>query len=235
LRCIIVEDEYPSREELKYFIKEYSSIEIIEEFEEALSALKFLEKSNVDVIFLDINMPNLDGMTFSKLIAKFKEPPKIVFITAYKEYAVEAFEVYAFDYILKPYSKERMIHALKKLEDQGKVDIGYKRDKIILCKSEKMIVIDWTDIYYCEARERETIVYTKDESYIAKINISHFLKKLPEDKFFRSHRSYILNLDKVQEIVPWFNNTYNVKLEDLDTTIPVSRNKIKEFRKIMGI
>jgi two-component system LytT family response regulator len=174
-------------------------------------------------------------MTFSKLIAKFKEQPKIVFITAYKEYAVEAFEVYASDYILKPYSKERMIHALKKLEDQEEMDIGCKRDKIILCKNEKMIVIDWMDIYYCEAHERETIVYTKDEKYIAKMNISHFLEKLPKSKFFRSHRSYILNLDKIQEIVPWFNNTYNVKLEDLDTAIPVSRNKIKEFRRIMGI
>ncbi|QXM07087.1 LytR/AlgR family response regulator transcription factor [Crassaminicella indica] len=234
MKCIIVEDEYPSREELKYFIKEYSAIEIVEEFEDALSALKFLEKNNVDVIFLDINMPNLDGMTFSKLVAKFKERPKIVFITAYKEYAVEAFEVHAFDYILKPYSKERMIHLLKKLEDQEE-NRGYKRDKIILCKNEKMIVVDWMDIYYCEAHERETIVYTKDEKYIAKMNISQFLEKIPKDKFYRSHRSYILNLDKIQEIIPWFNNTYNVKLEDLDAIIPVSRNKIKEFRKIMGI
>ncbi|QEK10975.1 response regulator transcription factor [Crassaminicella thermophila] len=236
MKCIIVEDEYPSREELKYFIKEYSSIEIIEEFEEALSALKFLEKNNVDVIFLDINMPQLDGMTFSKVISKFKQKPKIVFITAYKEYAVEAFEVHAFDYILKPYSKERMIHALKKLEDsEEKFDKTYKYDKIILCKNEKMIVIDWVDIYYCEAHERETIVYAKDEKYVAKMNISQFFEKLPKDKFFRSHRSYILNLDKIQEIIPWFNNTYNVKLVDIDAQIPVSRKNIKEFRRIMGI
>ncbi|TCO77453.1 LytR/AlgR family response regulator transcription factor [Marinisporobacter balticus] len=236
MRCIIVEDEYPSREELKYFIKTYSCIEILEEFDEALSALKFLENNRVEVVFLDINMPNLDGMSFSKIISKFEEKPKIVFITAYKEYAVEAFEVHAFDYILKPYAEERIIDALKKLEDEDEVtNKTYQCHKITLCKNEKMIVMDWMDIYCCEADERETIVYTKDEKYIAKMNISQFFEKLPQDKFFRSHRSYILNLDKIEEIIPWFNNTYNVQLEDIDVQVPVSRKNIKTFRKIMGI
>lgn len=237
MRCIIVEDEYPSREELKFFIHEYSSIEILNEFEDSLEALKFLEKNSVDIIFLDINMPNLDGMSLGKIVSRFEEKPKIVFITAYKEYAVEAFEVDAFDYILKPYSEERIIYTLKKLENSERSDSKEmsKCPKIILWQGEKMIVMEPEDIYYCEASERDTIVYTKDEKYIARINISNFLEKLPPDKFFRSHRSYILNIDKIQEIIPWFNNTYNIKLQDMEGEIPVSRNNIKKFRRIMGI
>ncbi|WP_129600716.1 LytR/AlgR family response regulator transcription factor [Anaerophilus nitritogenes] len=237
MRCIIIEDEYPSREELKYFIKNYSSIQIIEEFEDGLSALKFLQKNEIDVVFADINMPKLDGMTFSKIIHRFEKNPKIVFITAYKEYAIEAFEIYAFDYILKPYSNERIIQTLKKLQEhkEGNFKENCLYHKVIVCKNEKMIVLDCTDIYYCEAHERETFVYTKEEKYIAKINISQFFDKLSKDHFFRSHRSYIINLDKIQEIIPWFHHTYNVKMKDLDCEIPVSRNNIKIFKEKMGI
>lgn len=237
MQCIIVEDEYPSREELKYFINQYSTIEIVKEFHESLSALKFLENHHVDIIFLDINMPNLDGMSFAKVVNKFERRPAIVFITAYKDYAVEAFEIDAFDYILKPYSEERMINTLKKLENIETKDCEKpcKCEKIILWKCDKMMVVNPEDIYYCEARERETVVYTKDEKYVTNTNISHFLEKLPQNQFFRSHRSYIININKIQEIIPWFNNTYNIKLEDIEAEVPVSRNNMKEFRKIMGI
>ncbi|WZL74318.1 LytTR family DNA-binding domain-containing protein [Clostridiaceae bacterium 35-E11] len=237
MQCIIVEDEYPSREELKYFINKYSAIEILKEFEESLSALKFLENNNIDVIFLDINMPNLDGMSFAKVVNKFERRPIIVFITAYKDYAVEAFEINAFDYILKPYSEERMINTLKKLENSEEryCEKTHKCEKIILWKCDKMMVVDPEDIYYCEARERETLVYTEDEQYVANMNISNFFHKLPQEHFFRSHRSYIININKIQEIIPWFNNTYNIKLENIEAEVPVSRNNIKEFRRIMGI
>ena len=91
------------------------------------------------------------------------------------------------------------------------------------------------DIYYCEARERETLVYTKDNQYISKNSILEFEKKIECDKFFKSHRSYIVNLSKIKEIIPWFNSTYQLKLIDLDNEIYVSRSKIKEFRKAMNI
>ncbi len=91
------------------------------------------------------------------------------------------------------------------------------------------------DIYYCEARERETLVYTKDNQYISKNSILEFEKKIDNDKFFKIHRSYIVNLSKIKEIIPWFNSTYQLKLIDLDNEIYVSRSKIKEFRKAMNI
>lgn len=238
MKCIIVEDEYPAREELKYFIKNYSCIEIEKEFEDSLEALKYLEKNEIDLIFLDINIPNLDGMSLGKIINRFKNKPMIVFITAYKEYALEAFEIQAVDYILKPYSEERIINTLKRIEKKDKEETEKNdvvKDKITLWKSDKMIVISMKDIYYCETCERDTIVYTRNDKYIANMSISSFYKKLSKDIFFRSHRSYIINIDKVKEIIPWFNNTYNVKLKDLDVEIPVSRSNIKEFRRIMRI
>lgn len=116
MKAIIVEDEFPAREELKYFIKNFSKIEILNEFDNGVEVLKFIQANIVDVIFLDINIPLLDGMLLARTINNFKFKPKIVFITAYKEHAVDAFELEAFDYILKPYSDDRIISMLNKLE-----------------------------------------------------------------------------------------------------------------------
>ena len=96
-------------------------------------------------------------------------------------------------------------------------------------------MINIKDIYYCEARERETIVYTKDSEYIVKESIKEFEKNLDTNLFFKTHRSYIVNVSKINEIIPWFNNTYKLKLDDINSEIPVSRSKIKDFRIIMNI
>lgn len=236
MKCIIVDDESPSREELKYFINNFSSIEIVQEFDDSLDALKFIESNDIDVIFLDINMPKLDGVCLARVIHKFNKDFKIVFITAYKEHAIEAFELEAFDYILKPYSEERILTTLKKIE---RLETCEEKkciyDRITLFKGEKMIVVNIEDIYYCTSSERYTLVFTEDEEYTVNMSISEFYNKISEYNFFKSHRSYIMNIDKIEEIIPWFNNTYNVKLRGLDVEIPVSRKNIKEFKHIMGI
>jgi two-component system LytT family response regulator len=240
LKAIIVEDEFLAREELKYFIKNYSSIEIAGEFEDGIEVFKFIQQNEVQVIFLDINIPSLDGVLLAQNISKFSKKPYIVFITAYKEHAVEAFEIEAFDYILKPYSETRIISMLKKLEMSYKEqkDIAHKTsisNKINLWKNEKIIVVDIDNIYYCVAKERATYVLTKNEEYSVNLSISEFYNTLPKDKFFRCHRSYIVNITKISEIIPWFNNTYNLKLQDIDYEVPVSRSNLKEFKQIMNI
>ncbi|GKZ01880.1 LytR/AlgR family response regulator transcription factor [Paraclostridium bifermentans] len=246
MKCIIVEDEFPAREELKYFIKNHSNIEIVSEFDNGIDVLKFIQENSIDVIFLDINIPMLDGILLAKTINKFKYKPKIVFITAYKEHAVEAFELEAFDYVLKPYSDQRIINTLNKLKDCEENEKVLKReqnleeksdvqDTITMWKNDKIIVLKFDDIYYCEANERETIVYTKENEYIVKSSISEFLKSLPSNQFFKTHRSYIVNINKIKEIIPWFNSTYILKLNDIKKEIPVSRSNIKEFRNTMHI
>ncbi len=249
MKAIIVEDEFPAREELKYFINNFSKIEILNEFDNGVEVLKFIQENTVDVIFLDINIPLLDGMLLARTINNFKIKPKVVFITAYKEHAVDAFELEAFDYILKPYSDDRMISMLNKLE-RSVISIANIENKlneekklvqksnvstISLWKNDKLRVININDIYYCEARERETIVYTKDSEYIVKVAIKEFEKNLNDSLFFKTHRSYIVNTSKINEIIPWFNNTYKLKLNDINSEIPVSRSKIKDFRNIMNI
>ncbi len=123
MKAIIVEDEFLAQEELGYLIKTHSSINVVEKFDDGLAVLKYLQNHQVDTIFLDINIPSLDGVLLAQNISKFAHKPYIIFITAYKEHAAEAFEIEAFDYILKPYHEARIVTMLQKLE------MNFKRDK----------------------------------------------------------------------------------------------------------
>ncbi|WP_028828543.1 LytR/AlgR family response regulator transcription factor [Proteocatella sphenisci] len=233
MNCIIVDDEFPSREELKYFINNFSAIKILKEFDDSVQALAYIEQHQIDIVFMDIHMPKLDGMSLSRIINRFPKPPLIVFITAHKDFAVDAFEIDAYDYILKPYSEERIVTTIKKLEKQ-ELCINLA-SKITLWKNDKMIVTRISDISYCEAKGHETLIYANETEYRVNLSITDFYKKLPKNSFFRSHRSYIINIEKIIEIIPWFNNTYMLKIEGEILDIPVSRNKISEFKNIMGI
>lgn len=239
MNCIVVDDEYPAREELKHFIREFSNIDIDGEFEDSIEALEYIEKNRPDIIFLDINMPKLDGVALARIVNNFEKKSFVVFITAYKEHAVDAFEIKAFDYILKPYSEERIIRTLTQLEAledrEEKQNIPCIGNKITLKKNNKLKVIDICDICYCEAKERETLIYTINDRYIENCSISEIYKRLPPNMFFKTHRSYIVNLEKVVEIIPWFNNTYMIKLKGTEGEIPVSRNNINSFKHLMGI
>lgn len=257
MQCIIVDDDISARGELKYFINEFSTIKIEEEFNNGIDALKYISKHEVDVVFLDINIPILNGIEFSRILCKNNTNIKIVFITAYKEYAVEAFEVHAFDYFLKPYSKKRITSTLKRLQESinensnnnfVKNEIIEKKyikkeenketsrisHKISVIKDEKIYVIDTDEIYYIEAQGRGVEVYTKNAKYYSKNKISEMINKLDDKEFYQTHRSYIVNLKKVEEIEPWFNGTYLLKMKDINKEITVSRSNAKEFKKILS-
>ncbi|MEA4847764.1 MAG: LytTR family DNA-binding domain-containing protein [Clostridiaceae bacterium] len=233
MNCIIVDDEYPSIQELSYFITNFSSIIISETFDDSIEALEYVQRNIVNVIFLDINMPKLDGLTFSRVIKTLPVIPILVFITAYSEHALEAFEVSAFDYILKPYSQSRITDTLRRLENH--IEPKLHKDRITLWKNGKLFVLDVNDIYYCEAHKHEVNIYTKNDHFIVVSSISDFHKKLRQDYFYRCHRSYIVNINKITEIIPWFNNTYLLKLKGSEAEIPVSRQNISSFKKMMGI
>jgi len=242
MKVIIVEDEVLAQQELSWLIKTHSQMEIVGTFEDGLDVLKFLQHNKVDAIFLDINIPSLDGVLLAQNISQFAHKPFIVFITAWKEHAVEAFELEAFDYILKPYQESRIITMLQKLEaaaqqqqPQAAAPASRGSATINLIKDERIIVTDINDIYYAEAHEKMTFVYTRKEAYVMPMNITEFCSRLPEAHFFRCHRSYCVNLSKIREIEPWFNNTYILRLRDLDFQVPVSRSKVKEFRQLMRL
>lgn len=243
MKVIIVEDEILAQQELTWLINTHSQMEIVGTFDDGLDVLKYLQHNKVDALFLDINIPSLDGVLLAQNISQFAHKPFIVFITAWKEHAVEAFELEAFDYILKPYQESRIITMLQKLEAAWQQQSGTggspvatrENDTINLVKDERIIVTSIHDIYYAEAHEKMTFVYTRRESYVMPMNITEFCSKLPAAHFFRCHRSYCVNLNKIREIEPWFNNTYILRLRDLDFQVPVSRSKVKEFRQLMHL
>lgn len=242
MKAIIVEDEFLAQQELSWMIQQHSTIQIEACFDDGLDVLKYLQQHRVDVIFLDINIPSLDGMLLAQNIHQFAHKPLIVFITAWKEHAVEAFELEAFDYILKPYHESRIVTMLNKLEATAQSQQAVSNPAVApapqtvnLLKDERIIVTDVNDIYYVVAHEKLTFVYTRREAYVMSMNITEFCSRLPEQQFFRCHRSYCVNLNKIREIEPWFNNTYLLKLRDLDFQVPVSRSKVKLFRQLMRL
>ncbi|MBB6715708.1 LytR/AlgR family response regulator transcription factor [Clostridium gasigenes] len=236
MNCIILDDEIPAIRELSYFITTFSSIKILAEFDDSIVALEYMQINSVDVIFLDISMPKLNGLNFSKIINTLKSKPIIIFLSAYKQYAIEAFEIAAFDYVLKPYSECRIINTLTRLEKWTNINSSpYINNKITICNNEKMFVLNINDIYYCKSQEHDIFIHISNEEYKVSSSTKEFYKKLPQSIFFKCHRSYIVNLDKITEIIPWFNNTYMLKLQGLDVEIPVSRQNISQFKQLMGI
>ncbi len=238
LKCIIVEDEFPAREELKYFISNHEGIHLEKEFDNPVDALKFIQNNQIDIVFLDINMPELDGMSLGKILIKLNSELKIIFITAYKDYAAEAFEIKAFDYLLKPYSEQRIKEVLNNLTSCRSNELikeSNKINKITVSLGEKLIVLSLDEICYIEIIEKESLIYTENSTYTSKLKLSKWEEILPKEKFYRTHRSYIVNLDKIREIEPWFNGTYILKIENLNFKIPVSRNNVKEFKELLHI
>ncbi|KFZ38715.1 LytTR family transcriptional regulator [Shewanella mangrovi] len=249
MKAIIVEDEPLALEELQYIIQKHSHIDVVETFEDGLDAFKYLQTQQVDVVFLDINVPSIDGMLLARNIHQFAVKPFIVFTTAHKDFAAEAFEIEAFDYILKPFNERRIEGVLNKLESTSNTGatapaavatatastVSVANTKVNLNKGDRIFVTDTDAIYYIEADEKLTHVFTKDEEFVLTMTISEFIDKLPAEQFFRSHRSYCINLSKVQEIIPWYNSTYMVKLFDIEPQIPVSRSRIKAFRELMHL
>lgn len=241
MNCLIIDDERPSREELRFFIENHSKIKIVKEFENSIQALKYMQNNNqVDLIFLDINMPNLDGMELARIINHFKNKPEIVFVSAHREYAHDAFEVEAFDYLLKPYAADRIIKLLLKLEKKSDNYIDHAKyhneNKIVLTNGEKILVLRMDEIAFVKANERKTEVYfNSNGKFNANIKFSELEEKMNSNNFFKSHRSYLVNLDKIKEIDIWFNNTYLLTMDNIIEKVPVSRSYVQAFKELMNI
>lgn len=236
LRAMIVEDEYLAKEELMYLINAYSQIEIVATFDDGLEAFEYLQHNQVDIVFLDIQIPSINGMLLARNIYQFAKKPHIVFTTAHKKYAIDAFDLEAFDYLLKPFSEERMIRLLKKLEaSHPPEEIEQTRKTINVHSGSSIKIIDISSINYAIANDKTTQLYTATGDFWVPLTMSELVERLPEKDFFRTHRSYCVALDKITEIIPWLNSTYIVKLIDSDERIPVSRTNIKTFRKLMKL
>lgn len=243
---MIAEDERLAREELEYLLNERKEIESCHSVSNGRELLETFERVKPDVVFLDIHMPEMQGIEVAKLLKKKEKSPLIIFTTAYEEYAVEAFGLQAIDYLLKPYGEERLNEALsrviKELERNEKfskplhakkeemITAPSKMSKLLLDDGERLIVIDPKTILYMMREDRAIQIYTAEQTYQSKLTLQELEEKLTSFHFFRCHRSYLVNLHYIKEIVPWFNGAYNIALNNKEKTkIPVSRSSVKEL------
>ncbi|MFJ8064130.1 LytR/AlgR family response regulator transcription factor [Psychrobacillus sp. NPDC096426] len=243
LKAFIVEDERLARDELKYLLMESGQIEIVGEADSLVYAVKDISILKPDLVFLDIDLDGDNGLDLAKQLLMLKPTPAIVFATAYDEYALQAFELNAIDYILKPFDEERIRQTLEKIIQMGK--IGSEKitfspsmkkastDKIAVLVDERIILLENDSIIYLESFEGKCKFKTMTDEYIVSDSLVVFEKKLQPTQFMRVHRSFIVNLDHIVEIHPWFNSTYNLVLKD-KSKIPVSRTYLKEFKLHVG-
>lgn len=191
---MIIEDEPSSQQVLEKFIEKISYLELIATCSDALEALEQLQKTEAELLFLDINMPKVSGISFYKSL---KNPPKVIFTTAYPEYAVQGFELNAVDYLLKPFSFERFLTAVNKAMDGEKIE-----KRALMVKSEGVIhKISANDIVYIEALGDYIKIQLQDQYLIVNESLINLRKRLSQDVFAQLHRSYLVNIHKVTAVM----------------------------------
>lgn len=247
IKCIIVDDEKPARDEIAYLIGQHEEFDIIGTFESGIAMFEDFDEKT-EVLFIDINMPVMNGIEVVEQLRALSSDVHVVFITAYDDYAVKAFELNAVDYLLKPVSHERMTTCLTRLKASfGDKDYDQKLEKLLaqigkprsehLCfhKMGKIVPVKLDEIIYVKAENKGTVVETKKGNFVSNISLQEFERKLIDESFFRCHRSYLINISYIINIEPWFNRTYQVELEGVDAKIPISRNYVQNFKDYMNI
>lgn len=253
LKALIVDDEYPARQELRYMLGNIGNVEIVGEATNATEALALIRALDYSVLFLDIAMPGMNGLELGAAIQELPRPPHVIFVTAYDEYAVRAFEVNAVDYVLKPVEERRLRRAVEKVmrlcqeaaaqegagpavrpEGNGQERV-IKIDRIPAEKQGKTILVSESDIFYAFTEQDYVYIKTFSEKLFTRFTLKELEARLNPSVFFRTHRCYLVNLHKVKEVVPFFNGTYNLIVEDKERSeVPVSRAQAKKLRRILG-
>ncbi len=236
LSAIVVDDEKPARDELTFLLKEVGGVEVVAEAGCAAEAITALQNHPCDVLFLDINMPDANGLKLAGALRTLNFPPAVVFVSAYSEYAVDAFEVKAVDYLLKPVDEKRLKKAIEAVEKSVAFQHKAQKGKQIACeKAGKKVMVNASDILFCTARDDYAYVEAKDGKYFAPCSLSNIEKQLDGFGFMRIHRSYLVNLNCVEEAVTAENGAMTLKIANTDFEIPVSRRKIPLLKKAMQV
>ncbi|WP_313527021.1 LytR/AlgR family response regulator transcription factor [Anaerotignum sp.] len=246
MKIAIVDDERPSRSELRHLITDYLQDAEIMEASSGEEAMKLFLEEDFDLIFMDINLGDVDGTTLAAMAKKAQPKVEIVFATAYNNYAEKAFDIDALNYILKPFDPKRIEQTIRRYMKKREAVCGGKEavredekttiSKISINSDKKMILVDIADIVYIETGNRACIVHTKTKSYTTPSSMNSFEERLKENGFFRIHKSYLINLKFVIEIYPWFNNTTCVKMQGYEKEIlTVGRNQIKELKHLFSM
>ena len=247
--AIIVDDEQLARDELAWLLRDFPEIDVVATGNNGLQALELIEKLDPDIVFLDVQMPGLDGMgVVRRLREKQIAMPHVVFATAFDQYAVEAFRLEAFDYILKPFDKQRLaetIERLRKLIGDERQDeppepaprSNLQRPKLLVRKGDRNFIIDPQELIYATIDNGViTLVATSVEGPSNYKTLEELQGNLDPDQFWRTHRSFLVNINRIREVVPWFKSSYQIRVDDKKgTEIPVSRVQTRRLRELLKL
>jgi Response regulator of the LytR/AlgR family len=235
MNVVIVDDEYLAIEELAFQLSLCEDVQIKSTFMDPEKAFDYIISHDVDIVFLDIQMPGTNGLKCAKRILSHKKI-HVIFVTAYTDYAVSSYELDALDYLLKPINNARLNKSLEKVRQIRTRSCSQKIDKDFLFIYEKEVLrpIKYDEIRYCRANDKHVEIFTKNQIFVYENNIGKLEESLRDSVFFRCHRSYIINLKHINLIEP-VERTYLVKMEDFGELIPISRSNVQTFKRIMDI
>lgn len=236
MKTLIIDDERLAREELKNLLKEFPDLEIIGECSNGKEGIKTVNKLKPDLIFLDIQMPEIDGF---EMLEKLEHIPMVIFVTAYDEFAIKAFEVNALDYLLKPVDPNRLKETINKIKDDiepgnSKQEKLGENDRIFIKDGEKCWFVDLKDIRMFESEGNYVKVHFDRFRPLILRSLNSLEEKLDEKLFFRANRKYIINLKKITNIENWFNGGLQVELNEGEK-VEISRRQAIKFKDKMSI
>jgi two-component system response regulator LytT len=254
LSVVIVDDEQLARDELAYLLKSVPDVDVVAQGKNGVEAVSLIKEFSPDIVFLDVQMPGLDGFgAIKKMLEKKIELPQIIFATAYDQYAVKAFEVNAVDYLLKPFDRTRVEQAVEKARKnlEPAQDPGEKfqtlvrmleekkpqASKILLKSAGRLFLVDQRDICYASIEDGViTVVAANMEGQSNCRTLEELLASLDPALFWRAHRSYLVNINRIKEVVPWFKSSYQIRMDDKkQAEIPVSRAQTKRLRELFRL
>ncbi len=251
ISAILVDDEKLASEELAYQLKEFPDIEIIATASNGLEALKLIQDLEPDLVFLDVQMPGLDGMGVIRKLREQDIPlPYFVMATAYDQYAVEAFRWEALDYVLKPVDKERLTVAVERARkavarskqsalrrSRASPKPALQRSKLLVKSNQRNFIVDAQDVVYATIDDGLiTVVASNLEGQSNYRTIEELQSNLDPDTFWRVHRSYLVNIHRIKEVIPWFKSSFQLRMDDKkQTEIPVSRVQTKRLRALLKL
>jgi len=255
LSAVIVDDEQLARDELSYLLKSVDDVQVVAQGKNGVEAVNLIKEHSPDIVFLDVQMPGLDGFgVIKKLLDKKLRIPQIVFATAFDQYAVKAFEVSAVDYLLKPFDKKRVAQSVQKARKQfqspapagdNQLDTLVKmlesqqqqHSKLLVRAAGRMILVDQKDICFASIQDGVITVTTSGgEGQSNCRTLEELMDQLDANLFWRAHRSYVVNINHIREVVPWFKSSYQVKMGDRkQSEVPVSRAQTKRLRELFRL
>ncbi len=240
MKLAVIDDERPSRSELCHLILECAPDTKIDEADSGQKALELAAKSHYDAMFIDIHLGDMAGTTLALLLRKLLPDVQIVFATAYDQYAVKAFDMDVVDFVMKPFDPKRVARAMERLETRLKNTGAPQKEeppavsnKLSISCDKRLVLLDIPDIAYIETDSRNCILHTVHGDYSCSQPLGFFEKRLASAQFFRIHKSYLVNLQYIVELCPWFRGMSCVKLRGFESeNLPVSRKQLKQLKEL---